>query len=438
MPRSSRILTIALVLAAGMILFYFGTWIPQVRSLLAARHLGAGAYYGNDFYPIWFAAHALDQRPCNPYSDALTRQIEAGIYGRPLVPALRGDPRRQYRGFSYPLYVEFFAWPLARLSFEQTQVLLTALFLPLMALAALLWLRAIGVSPGPVGMTVYLLFYLTSFPALEAIFALQPSIVVAVCLAGMSLALVRGRYLIAGILIALASIKPQLTVLLTAWLLAWSLFDWKRRRLLVFGFSLSFGALLVGSEWIDPGWISVFVHTVGAYRQYTAPPLVQLIFGPWLGAAPAVFLLALAAHVCWRTRHFPPERNDFQLTLAIVLAVTITLFPTGAALYDHLLLMPAWLWLYKHRAMVAGASVPLRWLFRLLLAALAWQWIAALGVALLVAFLPALRSNTLLGSVPVRLQLSLPFITIALLGLMAARSKSTNPHSQPQVMPSLG
>jgi hypothetical protein len=275
-----------------------------------------------------------------------------------------------------------------------------------------------------------LLFYLTSYPALEAVLALQPSILVACCLALMSLALARERYLLAGTLLALATIKPQLTVLLAAWLLAWSLIDWKHRRGLLLGFSLTFGALLMASELILAGWISVFVHTLAAYRQYTVPPLVHFVFGPVLGTAIAVLLIALAACACWRSRDASPRRNDFLLALAIVLAVTITIFPTGAGVYDHLLLVPGWLWVYNNRAIVSNSRVALRWLVGLLIAALTWQWTAAFVVALLAVFFPALRSNANFVLLPLRLQASIPFLTIAILGLMAFRTGNTNPQRE--------
>jgi hypothetical protein len=424
MFRSTRLVGITLLLAAGITGFFFGILIPQVRAVLATRHMGSGSYFGNDFYPVWFATHALSERRVNPYGDDLTRQIETGIYGRPLVPSLPGDPPRQYRGFSYPLYLELFAWPLARLSFPETQRLLVALFLPLMACTAWLWMRASGLSLGAGDMTIYLLAYLSSYPALESIFALQPSILVAFCIAATSFTLTRRQYLLAGMLLAIASIKPQLTLLMVVWLLIWSLWDWKRRRLFAAGFIGTLVVLMLASEAIFNGWLMVFLRTLALYREFTVPPLVRFVLGAWLSVPVSLFLIGFVAWQCWKTRADTPEESSFQMTLGIVLAVTILLLPTGASVYDHLLLVPAWLWLYQQRSRFAEASQSLRWLGRLVVAELAWPWVAGTAVLLLVLALPRLRTNSYLASVPLRLQVSLPFLTTAVLGLIASREKS--------------
>src|SRR5438552_1699338 len=61
---------------------------------------------------------------------------------------------------------------------------------------------------------------------------------------------------VAGILLALATIKPQITALFAFWLLFWACCQWRNRKGVVIGFLVTIGALVGGAELLLPGWIS--------------------------------------------------------------------------------------------------------------------------------------------------------------------------------------
>ena len=65
-----------------------------------------------------------------------------------------------------------------------------------------------------------------SYPVLEGLYAGQLGLLVGFLLAASLLALQRGRLFLAGILMALTTIKPQMTALAIFYLLLWSLADW--------------------------------------------------------------------------------------------------------------------------------------------------------------------------------------------------------------------
>ncbi len=76
-------------------------------------------------------------------------------------------------------------------------------------------------------LAVILLLTLTSYPALEALYAGQLGLLVAFLLAAGILALQHNRFLLAGFLIALTTIKPQITALAIAYLLLRTLTAWR-------------------------------------------------------------------------------------------------------------------------------------------------------------------------------------------------------------------
>jgi hypothetical protein len=53
----------------------------------------------------------------DPYSAAVTREIQLGFYGRQIDPNNPSDPKDQV-AFAYPLYVIFLFWPTTALPFH--------------------------------------------------------------------------------------------------------------------------------------------------------------------------------------------------------------------------------------------------------------------------------------------------------------------------------
>jgi hypothetical protein len=81
---------------------------------------------------------------------------------------------------------------------------------------------------------------LSSYSALEALFSAQLGLLVAFLLAASVRPLQRNRFLLAGILMAITTIKPQVTALAILYFLLWSLHDWRIRG----RFCVDFSSLL--------------------------------------------------------------------------------------------------------------------------------------------------------------------------------------------------
>src|SRR5439155_23723242 len=134
---------------------------------------------------------------------------------------------------------------------------------------------------------------------------------------------------------------------------------WSRRKRLSFSFLGTLAALVLTSQLILPGWFIGWWRSLVDYSSYTLPPLTQLVLGYVVGAATGLALLVLAATVCWRVRRQPASSAGFCLAVSFVLAVTVVVAPTGGAVYDQIILLPAIVWLGFRRAEVLKAGLPM-------------------------------------------------------------------------------
>src|SRR5258706_4475468 len=109
--------------------------------------------------------------------------------------------------------------------------------------------------------------------------------VVALVAAALAL-LVSDHPIAAGVLLVVATIKPQHVWLLLLWLLIWTLSDWRRRYRWAASFLLTMVVLFAVSEFYLPHWIPRFLQAVREYQNYTrsASCLLQLVSPPpgWL------------------------------------------------------------------------------------------------------------------------------------------------------------
>src|SRR6266403_5151881 len=98
-------LLIAVLLAASMLWYVQNLLIPYQRADAAAHDRPRGNL--SDLYPRWLGARELLLRGRDPYSAEVTREIQAGYYGRPLDSSRPDDPKDE-QAFAYPLYVAFY------------------------------------------------------------------------------------------------------------------------------------------------------------------------------------------------------------------------------------------------------------------------------------------------------------------------------------------
>jgi len=426
-------LGLALVGAASMVYYHLALFMPRVLEVGAARKLTGGYAFGNDFYPVWLTSREWLRARRDPYIDEITREIQQGLFGRPLDLRIPTDPLPEYRTFAYPAFTDLFFWPAAKLSFPRVRVMPVVALAALTLLSIVLWARALAWRPGAHWLIVASLLTLCSYPVLEGLYADQLGLLVGFLLAASLLALRRDRLLLAGILMALTTIKPQMTVLAVFYLLVWSRHDWRRRARFVIGL-LSTVLLLVGTSLaVWPHWISSWVRVAIGYHRYAKPPLVSDVLAAPLGpaaAGPATFLmmaglLAVAVALAWRNRAAVAGSMEFWLTLSLLLCLTtITLLP-GQALHDQVILLPGIFLLALLRHELSS-----NWILKSLLAVgvavLLWPWLAAFGLIVLRPLLSdRLFYSKAIFALPLRTAAVFPFVVLGLLAVAIRRAPGT-------------
>lgn len=376
------VLFVVSAIAAASIWFYFD------RILVAHQITDAAAHSrprGNlsDLYPRWLGARELLLHGRNPYSKQVTLEIQEGYYGRPLDASRPNDPKDQ-QGFAYPVYVIFLLSPLVWLPFHQVQIFFHWLLIGLTAASVPLWLRALHWRIAVLAMASAAVLAIGSVPAVQGIKLQQLSLLVAALLAGSAACMASGFLFCGGVLLALATVKPQLAFFVGAWAVLWAVSDWRRRRNFVFGLSVAMALLLAGAEIVRPGWMRMFVGAVQQYHRYTQNQSVldQLLPGAFAGKMAALLAMALAAVLLWRLRHAPAGSPRFGSAVALVMATTVLVVPMYAP-YNQVLLLPAILLLVRDRRRLAlSGSRGLRFVYSASLFALLWQWIASFALCI--------------------------------------------------------
>ena len=378
--RNSKLGVVSALVLAGSMWFYFECVLIPYQIADAAAH---DRPRGNlsDLYPRWLGARELLLHHRDPYSAEVTREIQAGYYGRPLDPARRGDPEDQ-SAFAYPVYVVFPLAPTLRLPFDYVRQGFHWFLLLLTGTSVLLWLQALRWKPQLSLLLVFVFLILGSFPVVQGVKLQQLSLMVAGLLAAACAALVAGHLALAGVLLALAAIKPQLAILLTAWLLLWAVYDWRLRKRFAIAWAVTMTVLLAGAQLVLPGWIGRFWMALGEYHRYTHNvSVVDWLFTPVLGKILAAILLLISFALC---RPFLNENRDSErlgVALSLILALTAVVVPMMAT-YNHVFLLPALILLARGWQKLWNGSLLMRMLFVVTGVALFWPWLASMGLML--------------------------------------------------------
>ena len=325
---------------------------------IASRVPGA-----NDYFSRWMGARELFLGNGDPYSDAATRQIQIGMYGRP------ARPDEDQVAFAYPLYAAFLTLPFVNMPYAWAESFWIALLMLLVGGVALTLARYFDWSLSPLGLLGLLAFTFLFYPVLRGIFLGQYTLMVFASLAGGIVLVGRGRDSWSGWVLALSTVKPHVALIALAVILSWALFH-KRWRLLR-GFFSAMALLLAFSFLLLPSWLSEFIGAVGAYQTYIqiGPPLQvlsQLFFpAPWAQAIVWLAALGLFGTLAaqWR-RTIHSDWNAFLPTVELAMLVTTSVM-IRTATTDQAMLLLLWIhWLarlgragYRRLAVLVGAGV---------------------------------------------------------------------------------
>ncbi len=230
---------------------------------------------GNDFLSRWVGTRLFLTKGLSPYGEQATRQIHEMAYGRDARP---GEDQML---FAYPMYSVIIVAPFALIA---EYSLARALWMTVLEVSLIL-ITFIGLSlsrwkPSSWLLSILLIFSFLWYYGLRPVINGNLAIIVALLIGLALMALKSELDSLAGFLLALTTIKPQMVVLLIPLLLIWAISH--RRWNLILSFVGSLILLMAGFSLFIPDWIVQNFRQVLSYPTYTLPSTPQAILVNWL------------------------------------------------------------------------------------------------------------------------------------------------------------
>lgn len=255
MTRNSSILIITL-LVLGLGLFGLLVW-GNYR--YTTQNPG-----GNDFLVHWMGAKSFFEEGISPYSDEVAIRIQTMVYGR---PAQAGEHELRV---AYPLYSIFLFLPFALIpDYNFARAVWMAVLESGLIIMAFLSLRLVRWRPKPVVLALFLLFSVFWYHALRPVILGNVVILIGLAIVAILLAIRAGHDELAGILMGVITIKPQVVLLLIVFICLWAASN--RRWKIVIWFLISLGFLTGVGIILIPDWIIQNLREVIRYPSYNPP-----------------------------------------------------------------------------------------------------------------------------------------------------------------------
>jgi hypothetical protein len=268
-----------------MVSFFNRFWYIVAILIIAALIMVTWANYkfvqenpgGNDFLVHWVGTRALLVDGLSPYSDTVAERIQTLAYGRP------AEPGEHELRVAYPLYSGLIFLPYALIAdYDLARaVWMTTLEVALIGLAFLSlnltrWKMSLWLLP------LFLLFSVFWYHSLRPLINGNTVILVALFLAGAFAAIKSERDELAGILLALSTIKPHLVLLPIIFVLIWTISfgRWKTLGWML----ISLGLLSISAALFIPDWPLQNLREIMAYVSYNPPGTPGAVFEIWLPA----------------------------------------------------------------------------------------------------------------------------------------------------------
>jgi len=299
-------------------------------------HFRAGLEH-NDLIGRWYGTRAA-LHGADLYSPAMTRQIQAIA------------DHDKSSAFDYPATFAVLMAPLALLSWKTASVVYLAFVIPALALAIRRCILLLDLGLSSHATVLITLAALGSWPAVWGLRLWQPGLLTAIFLfAGCSL-LSRGGDTAAGILFALASIKPQIVLPLLLVLLVWTML--RRQWSFMIAYAATNIALLALAEMLAPGWVPHWLASLHAYQRYCGQLPLETFLGLTGGRLVAAALVLGTVGRLWTLRYAIAAKpgalvagtatsSAFGYAVALLLALPVAInTTTPLMIYNDLLLLP--------------------------------------------------------------------------------------------------
>jgi hypothetical protein len=279
---------------------------------------------GNDFLVHWMGLRLLFQKGISPYSDEAAAQIQTYAYGH---PAEEGQHELRV---AYPLYSVILFGPFTAISnYNLARAIWMTFSEASLLLLAYLSARLVDWKPKLWLMAIFLLFSVLFYHDLRPLINGNAVIFIALGIVTVLLALKAGLDELAGSLLALCTIKPQVVAVFIAFIFFWAIFQ-KRKKVILWFFIIL--ALLCGAAaLLLPDWILQNLREIVRFPSYNPPgnPSAALAYfwgstGTRLGTALTILTIAALAIEWWLAR-----KADFQVFLWTASLTLIASFWVG-------------------------------------------------------------------------------------------------------------
>ncbi|MCP4415176.1 MAG: DUF2029 domain-containing protein, partial [Chloroflexi bacterium] len=366
-----RLITRKNLLISFLLLLLFTISVVGMYTFFTSKVPGA-----NDFYPRWKGAQLFWQDGTDPYSQTATEAIQLGIYGH------LAEPDQDQLLFVYPFYTVFLLLPLVNLDYAWVQAIWLVVVQFSLIGGVILTLRLLDWKHPPWLLAITLLWSVIMYNSTRTIILGQFAGPIFFWLAAALLALKHDQDVLAGALLSLTTIKPQMSYLIIPILLLWAV--WHKRWHFVAGFAGAMAFLAGLSFLLLPSWLTGFIDQVRYYPEYTVTPsplrVITAVFWPQLGKPVEYILIGLLLGVMgwqwWRLKGETAVTPKFLFIISLTLIVTNSIILRTATTNYVIMYIPLFLLLHAVSQRWRGGNF---WVASILLFSLVGTWVLFLN-----------------------------------------------------------
>jgi hypothetical protein len=293
---------------------------------------------GSDFLPRWVGTREFLMTGESPYSDVTTRKIQQMFYGRPAH--LDEDQVL----FVYPFYSTIIFAPFAMIPDFNTA---RAVWMTVLELGVILiTLAGISLSRwklSPLMLGVLLIFALLWYYSIRPLINANASILVGLFVMLALLAIRAGQDSWAGLFLVLATIKPQVVLILILFILIWAVSE--RRHLIFWSFFGNLALFIAVTSLLIPDWTWQNLRQVLAYPDYTLPGTPGEIFAQWMPGVGSRLgwglTIVLIATLIWEWRSTLGKDFRWFLWTAYFTMAATSLIGLRTATENYIVMLPA-------------------------------------------------------------------------------------------------
>jgi hypothetical protein len=275
---------------------------------------------GNDFLTRWLGTRLFITEGLSPYSDEVAERIQQMTYGRP------ANPGEDELRFAYPLYSALVFIPYALISdYSLARAVWMTVLEVALVLLAVLSIRLTSWKISLPMVVILLLFSVFWYHGIRPLINGNAVALIALGITAGLLAVKNGSDELAGVLFALTTIKPQVVVLLLAFITIWALYN-RRFRIVGWMFATVFLLSLFAALFI-PNWILQNLSEVLRYPGYTPPGSPMAVFIAWwpewgarVGWAFSGLMAIILLMEWWKNRN--ADFRGFLWTVCLTLVIS--------------------------------------------------------------------------------------------------------------------